>query len=744
MDPTIRDVQMVDATASANTSAHHSFTGSGRSTPATRPATPADEGTVRGAGRPRTSAHHQRRAHRNFFDAVATNRLQSTTKPSIQFGMELSSFSGPAPPRSGRTAQWTTRPTPRAPSGSRLAIRTPVDGQAQTLGADAGLSSFSRPAPPVPSRMALTRRPSFHERSVSFGATTWPTGNPSSVPSSKRAKTTPKSTKPAKAGRKRPPGRWGCERPGKAISVSTVTAAQSLLNKGKKVRLCATQVEVLRDACEKQRTDDEWKKWVRVVVVTGSIDVVKVARKEGIPPKHITFYSAHPEIVKEARKYIGERASLVKKINGKYRKIRLGADATDAGPSSFARQRSPLEDHPVVVFSLPSAKALAKKMEREFLLVGRVEARNLQLKELKEKHYHVEALEVGVEFLNKHPMEFRVKDVDNWAIGAFAAAVERDPETRRARLKETLVKGAEKWDKPSLMHLYALLFSTATRTSCAALPRGDDGLYAFDTPKGPRGFRAHELDKKGILLDEAKHVYKAYFTQYAQEKRNSRLGDCYRAKDIPWKAAILVTESKMRRCPKSHAEQTPCGRIVIFPERVLEHCGGRQGLVNVLNEALEVIISCDLPDDFGSIITRQTCDWILWSLCTTPEMRRRVDMQDLAVVRSLFAHWQLAKVATHHEIYEDKKFAGLVIYYCILHHYIKRQGKCKRQGAPSLDGEVRYPLPRNFDVEEHAGLVYGWAEYDKWWQTKRQDGHTGSQMYTATHNRNQYMYAEAF
>ena len=65
--------------------------------------------------------------------------------------------------------------------------------------------------------------------------------------------------------------------------------------------------------------------------------------------------------MKEARKYIGERASLVKKINGKYRKIRLGADATDAGPSSFARQRSPLEDHPVVVFSLPSAEALAKK-----------------------------------------------------------------------------------------------------------------------------------------------------------------------------------------------------------------------------------------------------------------------------------------------------------------------------------------------------------------------------------------------
>ena len=41
---------------------------------------------------------------------------------------------------------------------------------------------------------------------------------------------------------------------------------------------------MLRDACEKQRTDDEWKKFVRVVVVkTGggslSIDVIKAARK---------------------------------------------------------------------------------------------------------------------------------------------------------------------------------------------------------------------------------------------------------------------------------------------------------------------------------------------------------------------------------------------------------------------------------------------------------------------------------
>ena len=181
--------------------------------------------------------------------------------------------------------------------------------------------------------------------------------------------------------------------------------------------------------------------------------------------------------------------------------------------------------------------------------------------------------------------------------------------------------------------------------------------------------------------------------------------------------------------------------MVIFPEQVREHCGDLQGLVNVLNEALEVIVSLDLSDDFGGIVTRQTCDWILWSLCTTPEMRRRVDMQDLAVVRSLFAHWQLAKVAKHRKIYKDKKFAGLVIYYCILHHYIKRQGKCKT--TDYLEGEVRYPLPPNFDVEKHAGLVYGWAEYDKWWQTKRQDGTTGSQMYTVTHNRDQYMYAEA-
>ena len=424
-----------------------------------------------------------------------------------------------------------------------------------------------------------------------------------------------------------------------------------------------------------------------------------------------------------------------------YSATKLPAAVRAALNAAHEDSEVPSEDGPVVVFSLPSAEEQKEKMEREMFRMGRVKARNLQLKELKEKHYHVEAFEVDSEFLNKHPMKFRVKDVESWVAGAFIAAVERDPATG-ARLKETLVKDAREGDIPSLMHLYALLFSTATRTSCAALSKGEHGLYAFDTRKGPRGFRAHKPDKKGILVDEAKQVYKAYFTQYAQEKRHSRLGDCYRDTDIPWNAAILVTEFKMRRCAKMYAEQTPCGRIVIFPEQVREHCGDLQGLVNVLNEALEVIVSLDLSDDFGCIVTRQTCDWILWSLCTTPEMRRRVDMHDLAVVRSLFAHWQLAKVAKHRKIYKDKTFAGLVIYYCILHHYMKRQGKCKT--TDYLEGEVRYPLPKNFDVEKHAGLVYGWAEYDKWWQTKRQDGNTGSQMYTVTHNRNQYMYAEAF
>ena len=391
---------------------------------------------------------------------------------------------------------------------------------------------------------------------------------------------------------------------------------------------------------------------------------------------------------------------------------------------------TPSEDGTVVVFSLPSAKEQTEKMEREFLLMGRVKARDLQLEE---EGYQVKALEVDVKFLNKHPMEFKAKDVESWVAGAFIAAVEWDPATG-ARLKETLVKDAREGDKPSLMHLYALLLSTATRTSCAALPKGEHGLYAFDTPKGRRGFRAHEPNKK--LLKEAKNVYEAYFTL---RTKDLGLGNCYRAKDIPWNAAILVTESKMRRCGKSKAKKTPCGRMVIFPERVLEHCGGRQGLVNVLNDALEVIISCDLSDDFGGIITRQTCDWILWSLCTTPEMRRRVNMLDLAVVRSLFAHWQLAKVAKHSKIYKDKNFAATVIYYCILHHYIQRQGRPKTTDYL----EVRDPLPPNFEVRRHSRLVYGWKAYKKWFEDKPKGGRTPSQMYTVTKNQNQYMYAEA-
>ena len=51
-------------------------------------------------------------------------------------------------------------------------------------------------------------------------------------------------------------------RPGTTKTVSTVKAAQKAINEGKKVRLETVKVEVLRAACAKQRTDEEWQRSV--------------------------------------------------------------------------------------------------------------------------------------------------------------------------------------------------------------------------------------------------------------------------------------------------------------------------------------------------------------------------------------------------------------------------------------------------------------------------------------------------
>ena len=88
---------------------------------------------------------------------------------------------------------------------------------------------------------------------------------------------------------------------------------------------------MLRAACEKQQSDEIWKKFVTVEVNRAStIDVIKVALGLGISKDKISFQSSDPKLVEEARKYLPRDRAKCKTNNVKKRKRAvetLGADA---------------------------------------------------------------------------------------------------------------------------------------------------------------------------------------------------------------------------------------------------------------------------------------------------------------------------------------------------------------------------------------------------------------------------------
>ena len=104
----------------------------------------------------------------------------------------------------------------------------------------------------------------------------------------------------------------------------------------------------------KQQNDEEWEKFVSIAVKKASkIDVILAAIELKIPTDQISFQSADPELVKEARNYIGDRA----KHKSKDEKKRKKAEETLGAPPPRKRR---LGSTPLVC----SAKALEEFLKK--------------------------------------------------------------------------------------------------------------------------------------------------------------------------------------------------------------------------------------------------------------------------------------------------------------------------------------------------------------------------------------------
>ena len=381
-------------------------------------------------------------------------------------------------------------------------------------------------------------------------------------------------------------------------------------------------------------------------------------------------------------------------------------------------------------FCVPTVQYMSKRFFRA--AAGALAARKEELREEGIKDAEVTLVD-GSE-LRACPLRFSAERLTSFRVELFRYLVETDPALGNAQLRPALVEAALGNDLqlafiPRTLLLTLLTVATGARPQAIIPPdQIPDGVSVYTTSKGPRSFGVAVPPAE--LVEEMKHVIEMYLGKQYLRLTPQELDD----------RTLFVHETKIHGVTGVMNQKATCiARPVIVDEEVLAYCGGLDAVAEVLTQALETLVTCNLGLEGVATLNTEATEFFIRNVCPTLLDRQRVVSSDsnrsnvwnpLSIIRSAFAQEQLHKLASYELVYENIDFAANIIYYFILHHYVEAQGKRTLNPRP----DYRKPLPENFDIKKHWPQIYGYAGYLEWdelWRTTKTH-------HRRSHDREQY------